>query len=768
MLCKLTEIITKFPKTTIALFLIITVFFAAQFPKMKIDTDPENMLEQKQADRIFYDKVKKEFGIHDLLVVGIVDEKGIFNQDTLKRIAKVTDDILKIKGVIIEDVVSLRTSDNVTSEGGTLVVKRFMEEVPQNQEEIENLKKALYGNPFFVDKIISRDGTATSIYIPIESKNQSYRISKEVEKILKKELAPEQKYYLAGLPVAEDTFGHEMFVQMGITAPLAGFFIMILLFLIFRMGIAVIPPMLDAMLSVIWTMGLLIGLGFTVHIMSSMIPIFLMPIALLDDIHILSGFFDRYPLIKDKRKTLILTMKDLYRPMFFTSITSAVGFGSLALADIPPVRVFGLFVAFGIMAAWLFTHTIVPAFIMLMNEEKLAAFLEKRQKRASILDKILKAFGRFSFHRSKAILLASPLVLVLGIIGIYQIHINDNPVKWFKPKHKIRIADDVMNKSFGGTYMAYLAAEGDKEDVIKRPEAMSYLDKLQSHLEGLKIVGKTSSVADIVKRINYVLHDENKSFNTVPDNQQEIGQYLFLFSMTGDPNDLDNFLDYSSQKANIWIQMKGGDNTQMREVEHSAYDFMKENAPPKDITIRWSGLTYINKVWQNLMVWGMLKAVLGSFVIVFLLMVLEFRSLRLGIISMLPLTIAIVSSYGLVGFAGKDYDMPIAVCGALALGMAIDFAIHYLQRFKAAYREFKDLEATNTFMAGEPYRAIMGNAIVISLGFLPLITSTLTPYVTVGTFFALLMVFSTLATLILLPAIMRLWGNSLFQKEVSK
>jgi len=493
-----------------------------------------------------------------------------------------------------------------------------------------------------------------------------------------------------------------------------------------------------------------------------------MPIALLDDIHILSGFFDRYPSIKDKRKTIIATMKDLYRPMFFTSVTSAVGFGSLALADIPPVRIFGLFVAFGIMAAWLFTNTIVPAIVMLMNEEKLTAFLEKRQKKTSSLDKILKAFGRFSFYRSKAILFASLIVLIIGIMGVYQIRINDNPVKWFKPSHKIRIADDVMNKFFGGTYMAYLVAEGKKEDAIKRPEVMAYLDKLQDHLERLNIVGKTSSVADIVKRVNYVLHDENKTFDVVPKTQAEIGQYLFLFSMTGDPNDLDNFLDYNSQKANIWIQMKGGDNTQMRQVERSSYNFMKDNPPPKDIVIRWSGLTYINKVWQNLMVWGMLKAVLGSFLIVFLLMVLEFRSLRLGIISMLPLSIAIISSYGFVGLAGKDYDMPIAVCSALSLGMAIDFAIHYLQRFKASYREFRDIEAVNTFMAGEPYRAIMGNAIVISLGFLPLITSTLTPYVTVGTFFALLMLFSTLATLILLPAIMRLWGESLFKREVSR
>lgn len=766
MMRKLTEIVTKFPKTTIALFLLATIFFVIQFPKIKIDTDPENMLEQKQPDRVFYDNVKREFGIHDLLVVGIVDEDGIFNQKTLSKIAKITDEILKIKGVIIEDVVSLRTSDNVASRDGTLVVRCFMEQIPQDADEVEKLKKSLFDNSFYVDKIISRDGKATSIYIPIEKKNQSYRISKEIEKILKDELTSNQKFYIAGLPVAEDTFGHEMFVQMGITAPLAGLFIMVLLFLIFRLGVAVIPPMVDAMFSVIWAMGLLIGLGFTVHIMSSMIPIFLMPIALLDDIHILSGFFECYPSVRDKRKALIVTMKGLYRPMFFTSITSAVGFGSLALANIPPVRVFGLFVAFGIMAAWIFSHTIVPAIITLMKEEHIMAYSEKRRKATASIDKFLKSLANFSFKKSKAILIMAALLLIIGTIGIYRIRINDNPVKWFKPKHKIRIADNVMNKFFGGTYMAYLVIEGDKEDAIKRPEVMSYIDELQNHLESLSIVGKTSSAADIVKRINYVLHDGKEAFNSVPQSQGQIGQDLFLFSMTGDPNDLDNFLDYTSRKANIWVQMKGGENIQMRGVEKSAYNFMQKRPPPEGINIRWSGLTYINMVWQNIMVWGMQSAVLGSFIIVWLLMILEFRSLKLGIISMLPLSIAIISSYGLVGFSGRDYDMPIAVCSALALGMAIDFAIHYIERFKYTYRELKDLKATNAFMSGEPYRAIIGNAIVISLGFLPLITSTLTPYATVGIFFALLMIFSTIATLLLLPAIMNLWCAKLFEKGV--
>src|SRR3972149_9211179 len=101
MLSKLTELVTRFPKFTIAFFLLITIFFAMQFPKMKIDTDPENMLEQNQVDRVFYDKVKKEFGINDLLVVGIVDEQGIFNPNTLKKLAKIVDETLKIKGVTL-------------------------------------------------------------------------------------------------------------------------------------------------------------------------------------------------------------------------------------------------------------------------------------------------------------------------------------------------------------------------------------------------------------------------------------------------------------------------------------------------------------------------------------------------------------------------------------------------------------------------------------------------------------------------------------------
>jgi predicted RND superfamily exporter protein len=255
-----------------------------------------------------------------------------------------------------------------------------------------------------------------------------------------------------------------------------------------------------------------------------------------------------------------------------------------------------------------------------------------------------------------------------------------------------------------------------------------------------------------------VLHDNDVAYHRVPDTAEAVGQFLFLFQSSGDPDDLDNFLDRTARKANIWVQMKGGDNQQMQAIEDRVAEFVREKPPPAGVTLRWSGLTYINKVWQDIMVVGMLKAILASFAVVFVLMVVAFRSIIFGALSMIPLTLAILFSYGLMGWFGKDYDMPIAVCSSLSLGLGIDFAIHFLQRYRQRYQEHPDLEETNRYMFSEPGRAIARNAIVISLGFLPLLASTLTPYVTVGMFFALLMIFSTFATLFILPAALRLVG----------
>lgn len=261
---KLVEFSVNKPKLVVLLTGAITVLFALQFPKIKIDTDPENMLRENEPIRVFHQQVKNDFGIEELIVLGIVRDDGIFQKDSLERIKRITDEVLKIKGVIADDVVSLTVTNNVVAREGTLNVRPPMIYVPETQEGIENLKKEVLDNPLFKDRLVSSDGRGAVIYVPIESKDIAHEVGEKIKAVYQKEKGPE-KYYMAGLPIAEDTFGYERFIQMGLFAPMAGGLLMVVLFVIFRRISLIISPMMLAMLSVAWTMGAMIGLGFTVH-----------------------------------------------------------------------------------------------------------------------------------------------------------------------------------------------------------------------------------------------------------------------------------------------------------------------------------------------------------------------------------------------------------------------------------------------------------------------------------------------------------------------
>jgi predicted RND superfamily exporter protein len=215
--------------------------------------------------------------------------------------------------------------------------------------------------------------------------------------------------------------------------------------------------------------------------------------------------------------------------------------------------------------------------------------------------------------------------------------------------------------------------------------------------------------------------------------------------------------------ANIWLQLTSGDNKDMEKVVQAVDEFFGDNPPPVPLTYGWAGLTYINIVWQNKMVWGMLQSFLGSFIIVFIMMAILFRSPLWGLLCMLPLTVTIAAIYGLIGLIGKDYDMPVAVLSALTLGMAVDFAIHFLERARMAYSQTGSWEKASPEMFGEPARAISRNVLVIAIGFLPLLAAPLVPYKTVGIFICAIMAVSGTVTLLILPAILAVFERKLFK-----
>jgi len=292
---------------------------------------------------------------------------------------------------------------------------------------------------------------------------------------------------------------------------------------------------------------------------------------------------------------------------------------------------------------------------------------------------------------------------------------------------------------------------------------LGYVSNLQKYLNESGHVGKSNSVADVVKKVHQEFIDGRPESYIIPKSSAAVAQCLLQFQSSHNPDDLWHLVTYDYMKANIWMQLTSGDNKDMEKVVKAVDKFFAENKPPVPLKYNWAGLTYINTVWQDKMVFGMLQSFLGSFIVVFIMMTILFRSPLWGIICMIPLTITIVVIYGIIGLTGKDYDMPVAVLSALTLGMAVDFAIHFLERARSSFAKTGSWQASAGVMFGEPARAISRNVLVIAIGFLPLLAAPLVPYKTVGIFLCAIMALSGAITLMVLPAIIRLAEKKLFR-----
>jgi predicted RND superfamily exporter protein len=538
--------------------------------------------------------------------------------------------------------------------------------------------------------------------------------------------------------------------------------------------------------------------------------------------------------------------------MLYTSITTSLAFASLALTPIPPVQVFGLFVAFGVMLAWFVTITMIPAYICRVPERLVLKICEGRSSNEQSTDHMLGRFlsrtGKTTLRGAYPIIALSIAALAVGAWGITKIQVNDNPIRWFTKDHPIRVADTVLNKSFGGTYMAYLtlspaiaaqnaetyktslkkrmeqaagtgetsqrvfaqaastvdelagksetgnalldnmevyiseqerSATDDESEIwatiydlvdeerasatiFKGPEVLHWMEALQDYLlETNAAVGKTSAVTDIVKTVHRELREGKDSEYRIPNSSGGVAETLITFQNGHRAHDLWHFVTPDYQRATIWLQLRSGDNLDMASVINSVDTFVSANPPPLDLKHEWFGLTHINMVWQNKMVNGMRDALAGSFLVVFLCMTVLFRSVLWGFLSMIPLTVSIVLIYGIIGLIGKDYDMPVAVLSSLALGLAVDFAIHFMVRVRQRYAVGGSLMEAITYTFGEPAIAITRNALIISIGFLPLLAAPLVPYNTVGILIASILMFSAIATLLILPALLKVFEGLL-------
>ena len=857
----------------VAVLMVLVVIVAGAFlSKVVMDTDPENMLMKTEPARIFHNETKKAFELSEIVVLGVVNEKGsdgVFTVETLGRIHELTefaktlkwrnpDDSSGMEGVIEVDMVAPSLMDHMSQAGpGTISFEWLMSEPPTTREEALSVREKALSNPLLVGQMVSEDAKALCIYLPLTDKLLSYKVYTALQEKIAG-LEGDEEWHITGLPVAEGAIGVEMFTQMGLGSMLSMAVIFALLFFFFRTVHMIVLPILIATVSIIVTMGAMIAAGYPVHILSSMLPIFLMSVSMVDTVHILSEFFDVYDRRKDRKENIRKVMSTLFTPMLYTSLTTAAGFCSLVFAPIPPAQVFGLFLSIGVLVSWLVTILFVPAYIMFIPDKRLESFgLQVREvEKRSLLTRGLRRMGFISWKHSKFVLVLFAGLVLLGVWGIGQIQVNDNYAKRFVGSHPIRKADVALNEHFGGTYMANLILEGkvspeviaerkrameermiarldelstrfgigqretgevaqeirsiaassdsenamltamidafdrrfqesllDEESdflqalidsayrleeelrVFKRPDVLQYVAKLQGFLESGDLIGKSSSVADVVKKVNQELTDGEPENFVIPESLQGVAECYMQYQQGHRPHDLWHMVTPDFQRANVTVQFRTGDSRGTKACVEAVDRFFAENEPPVSLQYNWAGLHYINLVLEERIVEGFLQSFAGSFIIVFLIMSFLFRSPLWGALCMVPLSITLLMIYGITGLIGKDYDLPVAVLSSLSLGMAVDFAIHFLSRSRTLYDEKKSWRSILPELYGEPARAISRNVLVIAVGFLPLVVAPLVPYKTTGVMLFGILTISGIVTLLLLPAMLRLFEKTFFKRH---
>ena len=269
----------------------------------------------------------------------------------------------------------------MVAEAGTLSVQPLLPAIPATARDLEAFRHAVMDNPMVVDRLVSTDGRATAIYVPLEQGANGKEVADRIRTLVSEERG-DLRFYVAGDPVARDTFGSEMFRQMALFAPIAGLLMLVALYGMFRNLALAFTIVGVAMMATLWSMGLLVAIGQPVHIMSSMMPVFLMAIA-TDSIHIFNEFYFRLREVADRRRAVLETIETVGAPVRYTALATAAGFGVLVIGGIVPVRVFGLFTALGTLVIRLMSFSFIPAVMMSFGGRSATPFSASSSKTAA-------------------------------------------------------------------------------------------------------------------------------------------------------------------------------------------------------------------------------------------------------------------------------------------------------------------------------------------------------------------------------------------------
>ena len=670
-------------------------------------------------------------------------------------------------------VTSLANTDNILGKNDELDISAIYEDVPEDKKELENIKKKVLSNELFHNTLVQDDPRYTSIIIEIstneDNSDEKYMVYKKVVDIMENLIQGPEKYYISGMPVVTGALGKVMQQDTRRLFPIVLMIVVACLFFTFRRIKGVAAPLAVVILSLIITLGIQVLFNIPMNIVTTTLPVFILSIGVADGIHIFSEYRDNLEKGHDKIESVKLMLQHLTMPVIMTSVTTAVAFYAISLTKIVQLRHFGIFVAIGTIVAMFFSLFFIPALLVLLPEKTGA-----KEKKISNFEKtytsLLISFTRTMVAKPKLITSIAVTILIIALFGTSKVVVDNNTAEYFLKDSTIYKATQKLNSvASGSSVINFLIQDNSGDDQpFKNPENLKAADDLVKFLQSRPVVGKALGLNDLIKRINYVMNNEDKKHNTIPGIQEtnnqnssaenKIAQLLLLYE-NGGGDVLTDLTDDNYTRLNIRAVVKSNSSRKMVELTDEVKTFAKQIFPP-NLSLDVSGLAHVAVDATHEIVNGQIISLLVSLVLVFFMLLFTFRTLSYAFIAMVPLIMTISINFGIMGFFHIPLDIGTAIISSIVIGIGVDYGIHYISRFRKNREKGMDFTDALTNTVSHSGKAIVSNAVTVGLGFVALLFSVLTPLIIMGLMITITMLVSAFTTLALIPVFIVLLERS--------
>jgi len=759
----------RWPILIVGLLLITAA--GVNLPRLVKDTSADAFIDPADPALVYRDKVEDIFGLRDPIVIAVINkgEKGVFNPESLALVDWLTERVKKLDNVDPERVTSLATKSNIVGTDDGMLVEKFFDESSEGfkaslgtQARADEIRTAVHDFPLYRGSLVARDDTATIIVAELVDESRSQETYDRMRALAAE--APKgtgDEIHVAGEGAVAGYLATYIDRDAKRLNPLAALVITLVLGIAFVSLRGMVLPNLVVAATVIGSIGLMAAFGVRFYVITNALIVNLIGIAVADSIHIFSQYYEELRRRPDtpNREIVVRTLAAMWRPVTLTTLTTIAGFLALAIASsMPPMRYFGLFGAIGVAIAWIYTLMFVPA-AMTLWPKRLSRPFRKARKDAGDGDpasRFMIAFGRQVLAHPRAVLMGAAFIAAVGGIGLTRVVVEEQQIENFQKTEPLYRADKAINAAMDGTYYLDVVVETPNPEDLHKPENLRRIENLQTFLEGLPHVGGTTSVVDYIKQMHRAVNENRSDAYRIPDDPLLVSQLFLLYSASSDPTDFEEEVDYAYQRALVRANVDTGQYTNNKVIVPALETYLAEEFNTPAITGTVTGRVNVDYHWIRNIAINHARSVILSLIAVGLMAALVFRSIVAGVICLLPIAMAVLIIYAVMGFGDIWLGVGTSMFAAIAIGLGVDFSIHALDRLKELVGRHGFNDEALLMLFPNTGRALLFNFIAVALGFAVLTASGVPPLIKFGSLVAIATSTAFLAAMTVIPALVKI------------